>query len=108
MPVVDDLKTKCDKLSKEEVDGVIQKFYCYYQLITQQKSEVEQIKFLADGYTKHLELVSKCITETDGILVASDPLATQPHLVEKQLNTIEVAIKHTYVCKLILPLSIGY
>ena len=97
---VDDLKNNSDKLLKENVEGVIQKFHYYSQLIAQQKAEVEQIKFLANGYSECLESVSKCITESDGILVESIPLATLPNLVEEHLNTLEVLFS------LLIPLNV--
>ena len=90
LPEVDNLKSNSDKLPQEMVDAVLKKFQDHFQLLEQQKLELEQIVLRADGYAEHLKPVSKWITETDRVLIKATPLADLPQSVEKQLNTIEV------------------
>ena len=92
LPEVDNLKSNSDKLPQETVDAVSKKFQDHFQLLAQQKSELEQIVLRADGYADHLKPLSKWITETDRMLMIATPLAALPQSVEKQLNAIEVLL----------------
>ena len=90
LPEVDNLKSNSDKLPQERVEAVLKKFQDHFQLLEQQKPELEQIVLRADGYADHLKPVSKWITEADRMLMKATPLADQPQSVEKQLSIIEV------------------
>ena len=87
---MDNVKNNSDRLPQETVDAVLKKFQDCFQLLAQQKSELEQIMLRADGCAEHLKPVSKWITETDRMLMEATPLAALPQSVEKQMNTIEV------------------
>jgi len=86
----DNLMKNNDKLSREKVDAVIQKFHDHSKLVERQKLELEAIKLRADNYAEPFESVSKWITETDRVLVKAKPLAALPQLVEEQLTAIKV------------------